>query len=83
MAKISQIEGIGPAYADKLKLAGVRTVEGLLKQGSTPQGRQQLEMTTGIGHEVILQWVNHADLMRVKGVGSEYSDLLEAAGVRR
>lgn len=79
--KIEEIEGIGPAYAAKLAAAGVTTTDGLLERGANPSGRTTLESATGIDHALLLEWVNHADLMRIKGVGSEYSDLLEAAGV--
>jgi predicted flap endonuclease-1-like 5' DNA nuclease len=79
--KIEEIEGIGPAYGAKLSAAGVTTTEGLLERGATRKGRAELETATGITGTLILEWVNHADLMRVKGVGSEYSDLLEAAGI--
>jgi predicted flap endonuclease-1-like 5' DNA nuclease len=79
--KIEDVEGIGPVYGEKLRTAGVDTVEDLLEQGRTRSGRVGLAETTGIGDGQILQWVNHADLMRIDGVGSEYSDLLEAAGV--
>ncbi len=81
MAKIDDIEGIGAAYGAKLKEAGVTSTDGLLKIGSTPAGRKQLEEKTGIRHDLILKWVNHADLYRISGVGSEYAELLEAAGV--
>jgi predicted flap endonuclease-1-like 5' DNA nuclease len=81
MTKLSTIEGIGPVYADKLRAAGVKTLEALLRRGETPKGRKQLAEETGIGDENILDWVNRADLMRIPGVGEEYSDLLEAAGV--
>ncbi|NMC11771.1 MAG: DUF4332 domain-containing protein [Chloroflexi bacterium] len=81
MTKIIDIEGIGPKYAEKLEKAGVRTITSLLNKGKTPKGRQELSKATGISDSLILQWVNHADLFRIKGVGSEYSDLLEAAGV--
>ena len=81
MAKLEIIEGIGPIYAEKLRVAGVRSVEALLRAGATPEGRKELEEKTGIGHEYIVDWVNRADLMRVRGVGEEYSDLLEKAGV--
>ena len=81
MTKLEVIEGIGPVYADQLRKAGVATVEALLSQGATPGGRQQMEQKTGIGHALILEWVNLADLMRIKGVGEEFSDLLEEAGV--
>ena len=81
MTKIEDIEGIGASYSAKLKEAGIATVEGLLEAGSSPAGRKQLEEKTGIKHALILEWVNHADLYRIKGVGSEYSDLLEAGGV--
>jgi predicted flap endonuclease-1-like 5' DNA nuclease len=79
--KLSDIEGIGPSYQAKLNKAGIRGTDGLLKKGATPKGRAELEIKTGIGHALILEWVNHADLYRIKGVGSEYSDLLEEAGV--
>lgn len=81
MTKIIDIEGIGPKYAEKLEKAGVRTITSLLNKGKTPKGRQELSKATGISDSLILQWVNHADLFRIKGVGSEYSDFLEAAGV--
>ena len=81
MAKIMDIEGVGPASAKKLEAAGVKTVGDLLKLGATPAGRKHLAEKSGIAETSILQWVNHADLFRIKGIGSEYSDLLEAAGV--
>jgi predicted flap endonuclease-1-like 5' DNA nuclease len=81
MAKIVDVEGIGTKYADKLLKAGVSSTDALLKAGATPKGRKELAEKTGIGDALILEWVNHVDLYRIKGVGSEYSDLLEAAGV--
>lgn len=81
MAKLETIEGIGPIYAEKLRSVGVRSVAALLSAGATPEGRKQLAEKTGIGDEYILDWVNRADLMRIRGVGEEYSDLLERAGV--
>lgn len=79
--KIADIEGIGPAWAKKLTDAGVRTTDALLKNGATKKGRQALADKTGLAQTQILEWVNRADLYRIKGVGSEYSDLLEKAGV--
>lgn len=79
--KISDIEGIGPAYAAKLTKAGIRSVEALMKRGASKKGRNEIATITGISHTLILEWVNLADLFRVKGIGSEYSDLLEEAGV--
>jgi predicted flap endonuclease-1-like 5' DNA nuclease len=81
MAKLEMIEGIGPVFAQKLRTAGVRSTQALLRAGATPQGRRDLVDKTGIGREYILDWVNRADLMRVKGLGEEYTDLLEKAGV--
>ena len=81
MAKIAKIEGIGPTYAQKLIVAGITTTDELLDAGATPQGREQLAEKTGISETLILEWVNLADLFRIKGVGEEYSDLLEEAGV--
>ncbi len=81
MAKLLDIEGIGPAYAEKLAKVGLKTTGSYLKAGSTPQGRKQLAETTGISDKLILEWVNLADLFRIKGIGEEYSDLLEEAGV--
>ena len=81
MANIEDVEGIGPVNAEKLAAIGITTTERLLEQGATPSGRAALETASGVSHTNILEWVNHVDLMRIKGVGSEYSDLLSAAGV--
>lgn len=81
MAKITDIEGIGEAYAEKLKAAGVDTVEELLEAGASAKGREALEEKSGIGHALILKWVNHADLFRIHGVAGQYAELLEASGV--
>lgn len=81
MAKIIDVEGIGPKYAKKLSDAGIKSTDALLKKGATPTGRKELAEKTGIGHELILDWVNYVDLYRIKGIGSEYSELLEKGGV--
>ena len=81
MASLIDIEGIGPKYAAKLKAVGVRTTEKLLEMGATPAGRKELASKAGISDTLILEWVNLSDLFRIKGVGEEYSDLLEEAGV--
>jgi len=81
MTTIATIEGIGPAYADKLRRAGIRTTERLLANGGVKRGRQQIAADCDVSEKLVLEWVNRADLMRVKGVGEEYSDLLEQAGV--
>lgn len=81
MARIQEIEGIGPVYAGKLAELGIETVEALLERGASSQGRKALVEATGISAKLILKWVNRADLARVKGVGEEYADLLEIAGV--
>jgi predicted flap endonuclease-1-like 5' DNA nuclease len=78
---VEEIEGVGKTYANKLKTAGISTVEELLQKSGKKGGRQGLAQATGISERDILEWVNRADLIRVKGVGSEFSDLLEAAGV--
>ena len=78
---IVDIEGIGPTYGEKLTKAGVRTVNALLEKGATKKGRKELAEKSDIDETLILKWVNFADLYRIKGVGSEYSDLLERAGV--
>ena len=79
--KISDIEGIGPKYAEKLMEAKIRSVYALLKAGASKSGRKALAKETGIDETLILKWVNMADLYRVQGVGSEYAELLEKAGV--
>lgn len=81
MARVDNIEGIGPAYAERLRAAGVRSTKALLQRGGNPRGRKELAAAANIEETRILEWVNHADLFRVRGIGSEYSDLLEAAGV--
>ena len=81
MARIIDIEGIGPTYASRLKRVGIRTTERLLNVAAHRQGRKDLAKLTSISETLILEWVNLADLMRIKGIAAEYSDLLEEAGV--
>jgi predicted flap endonuclease-1-like 5' DNA nuclease len=81
MAKLEKIEGVGEFYAQKLRGAGIATTQALLEKGASPQGREEIAEKTGISETLILEWVNHVDLFRIKGVGEEYSDLLEEAGV--
>ena len=79
--KIIEIEGIGPVYAKKLEAAGVKTAAELLERGKNVKGRKELAELTGISGKRILTWVNHADLFRINGVGPQFAELLEAAGV--
>ncbi|MGD8399167.1 MAG: DUF4332 domain-containing protein [Anaerolineae bacterium] len=81
MARLIDIEGIGPVYGQQLKDAGVATTDALLLQGATPAGRREMAERTGISGKLLLEWINHADLFRIKGVSEEYADLLEEAGV--
>jgi predicted flap endonuclease-1-like 5' DNA nuclease len=81
MASLIMIEGIGEVYATKLKMLGISTTAALLERGRKPQGRKVIAKKSGITETLILEWVNLADLFRIKGVGEEYSDLLEEAGV--
>ncbi|MDD3446618.1 MAG: DUF4332 domain-containing protein [Zavarzinia sp.] len=78
---IEKIEGIGPVFGAKLKEAGIGTTGELLDAAATPKGRETLAEKTGLTTKQILEWTNRADLMRIKGVGEEYGDLLEVAGV--
>ncbi|MCU7845770.1 MAG: DUF4332 domain-containing protein [Candidatus Thiodiazotropha sp. (ex Monitilora ramsayi)] len=81
MTKLVEIEGIGETYAAKLQAAGVSSLENMLQKGATKKGRKEVEDATGISGKLVLRWVNMADLFRIKGIGEQYSDLLEAAGV--
>ena len=81
MAKLEKVEGIGVAYAQKLREVGIATTQALLEKGASLQSRAEIAEKTGISGRLILQWVNHVDLFRITGVGEEYADLLEAAGV--
>jgi predicted flap endonuclease-1-like 5' DNA nuclease len=81
MAKIEKVEGIGAIYAEKLQVLGIGTTAKLLKEGGTSKGRKKIAEKAGISEKLVLEWVNHVDLFRVKGVGEEYADLLEEAGV--
>jgi predicted flap endonuclease-1-like 5' DNA nuclease len=78
---IKEIEGIGEVYGPKLQAVGIKTVADLLEKGKAPKGRKGLAESTGISDKLILKWINMADLFRVKGIGPEYSELLEKAGV--
>lgn len=80
-ASVIEIEGIGQTYAKKLNAVGVKTTDELLEAGATKQERKELAEKTGISETIILEWVNMADLFRIKGIGEEYSDLLKEAGV--
>lgn len=79
--KLVDIEGIGPANAKKLLKADVRSTDALLKMGGTAKGRKEIAMVSGTSVKLVLEWVNHVDLFRIKGVGPQFADLLEEAGV--
>ncbi len=81
MAKLTVIEGIGESYEVKLKEAGIGSIEKLLAACTTKKGRKDLAEKAGVSEKLILKWANHADLIRIKGIGGEYAELLEAAGV--
>ncbi len=79
--KIVDIEGIGDVSAEKLITIGIKTVEDLLDRAGTPKGRDEIAEATGISSVRLMTWVNHADLIRVLGIGPQMAELLEAAGV--
>lgn len=79
--KIVDIEGVGDAYAEKLTAVGIIKVSDLLEKCATAKGRAELAAETGISDKLILRWTNHADLFRIKGIGPQFAELLEAAGV--
>jgi predicted flap endonuclease-1-like 5' DNA nuclease len=81
LTNILNIQGIEPTYAESLATAGINSIEKLLESGSSKNGRTGISQSTGISEKLILEWVNRADLTRVKGIGEKYSDLLEVAGV--
>jgi predicted flap endonuclease-1-like 5' DNA nuclease len=81
MAKLTMVEGIGWVYAQKLQEAGIQTTQALLENCATSQGRKEIAERSEISASLILEWVNHVDLFRINGVGEEYADLLEEAGV--
>jgi predicted flap endonuclease-1-like 5' DNA nuclease len=79
--EIEKIEGIGPAYTEKLAAAEVKTTDDLIQACSDPTGRKNMSERTGLSETFILKWANMADLMRISGIGPEYAELLEASGV--
>ncbi len=81
MGSLKDIEGIGPVYVARLAEQGLTTTEKLLEAGAAPKGREEIAAKADISKKLVLRWVNMADLFRIKGIGEEYSDLLEAAGV--
>lgn len=78
---ITEIEGIGPVFKEKLANAGIATVESLLEKGASKKGRKAIAELSGIDESKILDWVNMADLFRIKGVASQFAELLKATGV--
>ncbi|KJF83598.1 DUF4332 domain-containing protein [Photobacterium angustum] len=81
MTKLATIEGIGEVYAAKLEAADIHTMEQLLDKGQKPAGRKAIAEATGISSKLVLKWINRADLSRVKGISTQYADLLELSGV--
>jgi len=81
MTRLMEIEGVGETYSHKLVDAGIRSTEQLLENCATPKARKMLAEKAGISETLLLKWVNMADLFRIKGIGQEYSELLEAAGI--
>jgi predicted flap endonuclease-1-like 5' DNA nuclease len=81
MPSIGQIEGLDSKSATKLRKAGIRTTEGLLKVAASKRQRSELADLAGVDAEALLGWVQRADLMRIKGIGGEYAELLDAVGV--
>lgn len=81
MPKLSFVEGIGPVYEAKLNRIGIKSTDKFFKLAATKNGRMDLAEESGISEKLILEWANMIDLFRIKGVGAEYADLLEAAGV--
>ncbi|HED14846.1 MAG TPA: DUF4332 domain-containing protein [Gammaproteobacteria bacterium] len=81
MTKLVDIEGIGASYATKLSAVGVSSLEDLLQKGSDPKGRSSLADASGVSQKLLLKWINRADLSRIKGIATQYADLLEVAGV--
>ena len=81
MARLADIEGIGKSHAAKLKKSSVGSQASLLKRGASKKGRKQIAADSGLSEKLVLTWVNKADLARVKGVGGQFGELLEAAGV--
>ncbi|MFQ5613928.1 MAG: DUF4332 domain-containing protein [Anaerolineae bacterium] len=80
---LTAIKGIGRRYAALLRdKANIESVEMLLAAGATPEGRAALVRQTGKPASMILRWVELADLMRIEGVGADYSALLWQAGVK-
>lgn len=81
VTRLTEIEGVGDVYAGRLAAVGIATTTDLLEMGSTPHGRTEIAAAADISEKLVLRWVNMVDLFRVKGIGQEYADLLEAAGV--
>ncbi|MDY0269649.1 DUF4332 domain-containing protein [Trichloromonas sp.] len=81
MTRLKGIEGIGEEFAARLKTIGIHSVQTLLDRGATPEGRRELAKASGIAEGLLLRWLNNADLFRIRGIGEDYADLLEGAGV--
>lgn len=79
--KIEDIEGIGPAYAEKLATVGIKNTDAFLTHCADRKGRKRVAKDADLSEKHLLKWANLADLMRISGIGPQFSELLEAAGV--
>ena len=79
--RIDEIEGIGPAFKEKLTEAGITDTEKLLETCASKSGRVKMSEQTGLTTGQLLKWADMADLMRVSGIGRQFGELLKASGV--
>jgi predicted flap endonuclease-1-like 5' DNA nuclease len=79
--KIEDLEGVGKVRGEKLRAAGIKDTDALLAACLTPKQRSELAAKAGVSPKRLLKWANMADLYRVSGIGSEFAELLEEAGV--
>ncbi len=81
MASLESIKELTPEALLKLQETGITDTDTFLSKAATPKDRKALAEATQIDPAVLLRCANLADLCRIKGIGREYADLLEAVGV--
>jgi predicted flap endonuclease-1-like 5' DNA nuclease len=79
---IESIEGIGAGFGKRLRADGIDTTEKLLALCATDDGVAQVCKCVDLDEGTVRNWGTMADLMRIKGLGGQWAELMWRAGVK-